>query len=446
MTEVFVSHQKEERSPAAIERPATRRLSRGERKAIVAATLGTIVEYVDWVIYAIFASILARHFFPAGNAFTALLAVLAVFAVGFVMRPIGGAVLGAFADRHGRKAGLTLSILLMSGASLAIAVCPGYSAIGHAAPIILVLARLVQGFSAGGEFGSASTFLIESAPANRRAFAGSWQWFAINAGTLVSFVLAFALGSLGSDGNLVEWGWRVAFLVAALLGLVTLWIRLSVAETAVFKHRVAPAAGTRHPTWVVLVQRPRDALRVIGFAMAGNLLNYVWMVNYPNQVHLMTGMPIRDALLAGIIGVAVSLVLMPFAGLLADRIGRRPVLMAFAFGSALWAWPSLGLLHPGISLGEVIVLQTIAMVIMTGFGSASTVAMAEQFPAEVRVTGIALPYALSVTIFGGTSPYIITWMTGSGLGHLVWIYLAAISLISGVVFATMRETKGQPLP
>jgi MHS family alpha-ketoglutarate permease-like MFS transporter len=369
-----------------------------------------------------------------------------VFAAGFVMRPVGGAVLGAFADRHGRKAGLTLSILLMSGSSLAIAVCPGYSVIGYAAPIILVLARLVQGFSAGGEFGSASTFLIESAPPNRRAFAGSWQWFAINAGTLFSFVLAFALGSFGSEGSVAEWGWRVAFFVAALLGLFALWIRLSVAETEVFKQRVAPAAAARHPTWTVLFQRPRDTLRVIGIAMAGNLLGYAWMVNYPNQVHLMTGMPIHEALLAGIIAVTVSLVLIPFAGLIADRIGRRPVLMAFAFGSALWMWPSLGLLHPGISFGEVVLLHTVAMVILTGYAGASAVTMAEQFPAEVRATGIGLPYALSVTIFGGTSPYIITWLTGVGLGSVVWIYFAAISLISGVVFATMRETKGQPLP
>ena len=181
------------------EAPAVGKLTYAQKKAIVAATAGTIVEYTDWVIYATFASILAAKFFPAGNSITALLSVLAVFAVGFVMRPIGGAVLGAFADRHGRKKGLTFSILLMSVASFVIGVCPTYEQIGVLAPVILVLARLVQGFSAGGEFGSASTFLIESAPADRRAFAGSWQWFAINAGTLISFVLAFAFTTIGSD-------------------------------------------------------------------------------------------------------------------------------------------------------------------------------------------------------------------------------------------------------
>ncbi|MHC8287396.1 MFS transporter [Pseudomonas sp. XS1P51] len=421
-----------------------RQLNSAEKKAIVAATLGTIVEYTDWVIYATFSSILAKQFFPAGDGVTALLSVLAVFAVGFIMRPIGGAVLGQLADRYGRKKGLTLSILLMSVASLVIGICPNYERIGIAAPIILVLARLVQGFSAGGEFGSASAFLIESAPPHRRAFAGSWQWFAINAGTLVSFLLGFALASMGSDTALYDWGWRVAFVIAALMGLITLWIRLSVRETEIFKSRIATNAKKR-PIRELLFSHRRDAMRVIGIAMAGNLLNYVWMVSYPNQVHLITGMSIRDTLLAGVISVGASLVLLPFAGKLADRVGRRPVLIAFAIASILWAWPSFGLLHVGISLMEVTLIQTVSMVIMTGFGAASAVTMAEQFPAEVRVTGIALPYALSVTLFGGTAPYLMAAMAGWGYGGLFWIYLVVISAISAVVYLRMPETRGQPL-
>jgi MHS family alpha-ketoglutarate permease-like MFS transporter len=432
------------------ETPAAGNLTHTQKKAIVAATVGTVVEYTDWVIYATFASILAAKFFPAGNSITALLSVFAVFAVGFVMRPIGGAVLGAFADRHGRKKGLTLSIVLMSVASFVIGICPTYEQIGVLAPIILVLARLTQGFSAGGEFGSASTFLIESAPADQRAFAGSWQWFAINSGTLISFVLAFTFASIGSDGGFATWGWRAAFIIAGLLGLVALWIRLSVGETEVFKQRVAAGgaikSARRHPTIDVFRKHPRDALRVIGIAMAGNMLNYIWMVHYPGHAHHVTGLPITDTLLAGIIAVTVSLALIPFVGRLADRIGRRPVLMAFAFGSALYAWPSLVLLTPSTTFLQVVVLQTVAMVILTGFAAASAVTMAEQFPAEVRATGIGLPYALSVTLFGGTAPYLITAMGGWGYGHLVWVYLAALSVISGIVYALMPETKGKPLP
>ncbi|MGE7992211.1 MFS transporter [Pseudomonas sp. NPDC089554] len=424
---------------------AGRKLDSRERKAIVAATLGTIVEYTDWVIYATFSSILAKQFFPAGNSLTALLSVLAVFAVGFLMRPIGGAVLGVFADRHGRKKGLTLSILLMSLASLVIGLCPNYESIGIAAPIILVLARLTQGFSAGGEYGSASAFLIESAAPNRRAFAGSWQWFAINAGTLVSFLLGVMLASIGSDTALETWGWRVAFVIAALLGLVTLWIRLSVKETEVFKAKVVKKAAEKRPIRELFTRHRRDVLRVIGVAMAGNLLNYVWMVSYPAQVHLLTGMSIRDTLVAGAIAVSVSLLLMPLMGMLADRIGRRPLLIGFAVCAMAWAWPSFGLLYTGISMLEVTLLQTVSMVILTGFGAASAVTMAEQFPTEVRVTGIALPYALSVTLFGGTSPYIMTAMAGWGYGHLFWLYLVAVCLVSCITYMRMPEMKGQPL-
>ncbi|MHC6225360.1 MFS transporter [Pseudomonas sp. X10] len=420
-------------------------LTRTERKAIVAATLGTIVEYTDWVIYATFSSILARQFFPSDDKLSSLLSVLAVFAVGFLMRPIGGAVLGVFADRYGRKKGLTLSILLMSLASLVIGLCPNYESIGIAAPIILVLARLTQGFSAGGEFGSASAFLIESAAPSRRAFAGSWQWFAINAGTLVSFLLGFTLASLGSDTALETWGWRVAFVIAALLGLITLWIRLSVRETEVFKSQAGKKAVAKRPLRDIFSTHRKDVLRVIGVAMSGNLLNYVWMVSYPSQVHLITGMSIRETLLAGSIAVSVSLLLMPLVGKLADRYGRRPVLIAFAVGAMLWAWPSFGLLYQGISLAEVALLQTISMVILTGFGAASAVTMAEQFPTEVRVTGIALPYALSVTLFGGTSPYIMTAMAGWGFGHLFWIYLVLISLVSCITYIRMPEMMGRPL-
>ncbi|WP_085028802.1 MFS transporter [Ensifer aridi] len=424
---------------------AAGKLTNAQKKAVVAATLGTIVEYTDWVIYATFASILAQQYFPAGDSLTALLQVFAVFAVGFVMRPIGGAVLGAFADRYGRKAGLTLSIFLMSVASFAIGVCPSYESIGIAAPIVLVLARLVQGFSAGGEFGSASAFLVESAPAERRAFAGSWQWFAINAGTLVSFILGFGLATFGSESGLADWGWRVAFIIAALLGLITLWIRLSVGETEVFKKRVATEGVVKNPLKDVVLNHRRDALRVIGIAMAGNLLNYVWMVNYPSYIHIVTGMQRADTLLIGVISVTISLLIIPFIGKLADRIGRKPVLIGFSVLSAAWAWPSFALLYPGMSFAEALVMMTIPMVIMTGFAGAAAVMMVEQFPAKVRVTGVALPYALSVTLFGGTAPYIITAMNGWGYGGYTWVYLAVICLIAAVAYSRLPETKGQPL-
>ncbi|MGF6779221.1 MFS transporter [Paraburkholderia sp. GAS334] len=417
-------------------------LTRTQKKAIVAATLGTVVEFTDWIIYAAFVSLFSRHFFPADNEKVSLLAAFAVFAVGFVMRPIGGAVLGAYADRHGRKSGLTLSVVLMAGSSLLISVCPTYTTIGIAAPIILVLARLLQGFAAGGEFGSASTFLIESAAPARRGFAGSWQHFAVNAGVLVAALIGYLLTSNISERSMIDWGWRLGFAIAGLMGLVALWLRLSVSETEVFTKKVL-GHQRRHPFLVVVREHRRAALRVVGIAMAGNLSIYLWMVLFPTFVHLRTGLPLRQGFIASVISIVASLVAIPLLGTLSDRIGRRPILLAFAGGSALFAWPSLHFLSNDFWTATIIV--TIGMLLSSGFTATCATVMAEQFPAEVRSTGVALPYAISTTLFGGTLPYIMTSMSNAGLSQFIWIYVAVVCIVGFFVYAAMPETKGKIL-
>ena len=418
-------------------------LTRAQRKAIVAATLGTIVEFTDWIIYATFAALFSRHFFPANNDRVSLLSAFAVFAVGFVMRPIGGALLGAYADRHGRKNGLALSVALMAGSSLVIAVCPGYEAIGMAAPLILVLARLVQGFAAGGEFGSASTFLIESSAPSRRGFAGSWQHFAVNAGVLVAALIGAVLTSMIDSAGMASWGWRIAFAIAGLLGFVALWVRLAVAETDAFKKSAATHQRTRHPFLVIVREHRRAALRVIGIAMAGNLCVYLWLVLFPTLAHLRTGLSLHDAFSASVISIVVSLAAIPFIGMLSDRIGRKPVLLAFAGGSALFAWPALHFLSNDFWSATAIV--TTGMLLSSGFAATCATVMAEQFPAHVRATGVALPYAVSAALFGGTLPYIVTAMTSSGLSQYLWVYVAAVCAVGFIVYARMPETRGKVL-
>ncbi|MHB9835266.1 MFS transporter [Paraburkholderia terrae] len=418
-------------------------LTRAQRKAIVAATLGTVVEFTDWIIYATFAALFSRHFFPANNDRVSLLSAFAVFAVGFVMRPIGGALLGAYADRHGRKNGLALSVALMAGSSLVIAVCPGYESIGIAAPLILVLARLIQGFAAGGEFGSASTFLIESSAPSRRGFAGSWQHFAVNAGVLVAALIGAILTSMIDHAGMAKWGWRVAFTIAGLLGFVALWVRLAVAETDAFKKSAATHQRTRHPFLEIVREHPRAALRVIGIAMAGNLCIYLWLVLFPTLAHLRTGLPLHDAFNASVISIVVSLIAIPFIGKLSDRIGRKPVLLVFAGGSALFAWPALHFLSNDFWSATAIV--TIGMLLSSGFAATCATVMAEQFPARVRATGVALPYAVSAALFGGTLPYIVTAMSSSGLAQYLWVYVATVCAVGFVVYARMPETRGKVL-
>ncbi|EUC16376.1 UNVERIFIED_ORG: MHS family alpha-ketoglutarate permease-like MFS transporter [Burkholderia sp. CF145] len=418
-------------------------LTRAQKKAIVAATLGTVVEFTDWIIYATFAALFSRHFFPANNDRVSLLSAFAVFAVGFVMRPIGGALLGAYADRHGRKNGLALSVALMAGSSLVIAVCPGYESIGIAAPLILVLARLIQGFAAGGEFGSASTFLIESSAPSRRGFAGSWQHFAVNAGVLVAALIGAILTSMIDHAGMAKWGWRVAFTIAGLLGFVALWVRLAVAETDAFRKSAATHQRTRHPFLEIVREHPRAALRVIGIAMAGNLCIYLWLVLFPTLAHLRTGLPLHDAFNASVISIVVSLIAIPFIGRLSDRIGRKPVLLVFAGGSALFAWPALHFLSNDFWSATAIV--TIGMLLSSGFAATCATVMAEQFPARVRATGVALPYAVSAALFGGTLPYIVTAMSSSGLSQYLWVYVATVCAVGFVVYARMPETRGKVL-
>jgi MHS family alpha-ketoglutarate permease-like MFS transporter len=411
--------------------------------AILAATLGNMVEWVDWLIYATFAPVFASQFFAPGEPFANLLATFAVFAVGFLMRPIGGAVLGAYADRHGRKRALTLSILLMAGASLAIAVCPTHASIGIAAPAVLVLARLVQGFSAGGEFGSASAFLVESAEPARRAYVGSWQHFALNGGILLASLIGFITTSALSDSSLTTWGWRAGFAFAGALGIVTLWVRRMASETDSFVKMKQAGASRRNPVKVMLQEHPRAALRVAGIAIAGTLFNYLWMVNFPTYAHLRTGVPLKTALLSNALALIVFLVLLPFGGKLSDRFGRKPTLLVFSVGSLLYVWPAFHFMTADFL--SLFVIQAIGMILLIGYCANSAAVMAEQFPPEVRVTGIALPYAVSVAVFGGTAPYIVTWMVKSGNAESIWMYLASAALIGTIVYARMPETKGKQL-
>jgi MFS transporter, MHS family, alpha-ketoglutarate permease len=429
----------------AVEPVSGTKLTPKQRKALVAGSIGNTVEWVDWAVYATLAPVFAAQFFPSGDEAASLLSTLAIFAVGFVMRPIGGALLGAYADRHGRKRGLTLTISLMAGAAFVIALTPTYATIGLAAPLLLLLARLVQGFSAGGEFGSSSSFLVESAAPRRRAFAGSWQQVSVGAGVLIASGMGFVLTSTLSEAALQSWGWRVAFIVGGLLGLVGLWLRVSVEETDSFQ-RASDEGRTqvRHPLVGMLKEHPRAALRVVGITVAGTLTYYVWINYMPGYANAAIGIPLDTAFLANTIAVAYFLVLLPFVALLSDRVGRKPTLLGFAIGFVVIAYPMFQLLEVG-GFWSLLLVELVGVTFLAGYSANCAVVMAEQFPAEVRTTGIGLPYALAVAIFGGTAPYITTWMSGNGMGHMVWAYVAAAALVGVVVYATMPETKGRAL-
>lgn len=418
---------------------AVEEITRASRRAILAGSIGNAVEFVDWNIYATFSVFFADQFFPSKQGTTALLSTLAVFAAGFIMRPVGAAVLGSFSDRRGRMAGLTLGIGLMAGASLLIAVCPTYSSIGIGAPAVLLFARLVQGFSNGGEFGASATYLVEMAPSGRRAFFGSWQQVTVSTSHIIVAGMGTALAFVLSSSRMHAWGWRIAFLFGALLGLAGLWLRVSVSETGAFTTGLVRRGNRRlRPLRAMFREHPGAALRVFGITIAGTLTYYIWISYMATYAHVSTGMPLATALLANTIAVVVFTCLIPFGGIVSDRFGRKPTMMVFSGGFAVIAWPALHLIRN--NFWNVLGIELVGVFFLVGYSANLAAVMAEQFPTEVRTVGVAFPYALAVAVFGGTAPYITTWLVSHDAVGWTSLYVAVASLVSFAVYATMPET------
>ena len=419
---------------------------RTRRRSLFAGTVGNLVEWFDWSVYGFFLPVFASSFFPLEDRFALILAGFAIFAVGFFFRPLGGAVLGSYADRHGRRAGMTLTILLMAGASALIALLPTYGQIGVAAPVLLTVARCVQGFSAGGEFGTSSAFLVENAPRGRRAWAGSWQQVSVGAGTLLASVLASIMFATLSDEALAVWGWRVAFGIGAVLGLLGLWLRMAVPDTEAFTRTRDTGRVVRNPLTTVLKEHPRAALRVIGLVAAGTALVQFWFVSLPSVLTLHTGVELRSAQFAAMLGLALFTILQPVSGYLSDRFGRRPLLLFFAIGSALSFIPLVNTI--GQTMSSVLVAVSVSAVLLAAYAGSLAAVMAEQFPPEVRTAGISLPYGVAVAVFGGLAPVLATAMVARGSFWVFQAVMVVLCVVSAVVYWRMSETSdfAQPRP
>lgn len=417
--------------------------ARTRRRSVVAGTIGNLVEWFDWSVYGFFAPYFAASFFPQADRIAQLLGVFAVFAVGFFVRPLGGAVLGSYADRHGRRAGLTLTILLMAGASLLMALTPTFAMVGVLAPVLLVLGRCAQGFSAGGEFGASSAFLVENAEPGRRASAGMWQQVSVGAGTLAASLLASVMFAVLPPEAVSAWGWRLAFGVGALLGVAGLYLRTRVPDTAAHTHVRRTGRLQRRPLLEVFRRYPREALRVVGLVAAGTALVQFWFVYLPTLAMLRTGAPLRTGQIAAAIGLAVFTVLLPLFGSLSDRFGRRPLLLFFALGSAATSAPLLLSLRP--TLASLAVAAAVAGVFLSAYAGSLAAVMAEQFPPEVRTAGISLPYGIAVAVFGGLTPVVATALQDAGRFDVFLAGVILACLASALVFWKMAETVGLEL-
>ncbi|MFE6888264.1 MFS transporter [Streptomyces sp. NPDC057694] len=407
-------------------------------RQLLAASVGNAVEWYDWYAYTFLATYIADQVFPksTGNSLVPLLSTFAVFAVGFFMRPVGGLLMGAVADRHGRRAALTVTILLMGGSSLLVGITPTYAAVGVLAPIVLVLARLLQGLSVGGEFAASTTFLVESAGPGRRGLFSSFQYVSTSIGQLIASGIAALLVSVLADGQMDGWGWRVPFLAGSVLSLVGFWIRQGAQETRSERHE-------RPGLFDALRHHPRQSLLICGITAGGTLAYYTWTSYLPTYAELNTDIDKSQALLAGTISLAFFALLQPVGGLLSDRFGRKPLLLFFGLGFALLSVPLLHALTG--SFGSLLLTQCAGMVLLTGFTSISAAVNAEVFPARVRAAGIGFPYSLTVALFGGTAPYMGTWFKEIGHSGLFPWYVAVLCLVSSAVYLRLPESAHREL-
>ncbi|MFJ8933095.1 MFS transporter [Streptomyces sp. NPDC102364] len=407
-------------------------------RQLLAASVGNAVEWYDWYAYTFLATYIADQVFPKGaeNSLVPLLATFAVFAVGFFMRPVGGLVMGAVADRRGRRAALTVTILLMGGSSLLVGITPTYASVGVLAPIVLVLARLLQGLSVGGEFAASTTFLVESAGPGRRGLFSSFQYVSTSIGQLIASGVAAVLVATLAEGQMDGWGWRVPFLAGAVLSLVGFWIRQGAQETRSEVHE-------RPGLFDALRQYPRQSLLICGITAGGTLAYYTWTSYLPTYAELNTDIDKSQALTVGTISLAFFALLQPIGGMLSDRFGRKPLLLFFGLGFALLSVPLLHSLTG--SFASLLFAQCAGMVLLTGFTSISAAVNAEVFPARVRAAGIGFPYSLTVALFGGTAPYMGTLFKDLGHSGLFPWYVAVLCLVSSVVYLRLPESAHREL-
>ncbi|MCA1218519.1 MFS transporter [Streptomyces sp. 8L] len=410
-------------------------------RQLAAASVGNAAEWYDWYAYSFLAVYFADRVFPkgSGSSLVPLLSAFAVFAVGFFMRPVGGLLMGAVADRRGRRAALTLTILLMGGGSLLVGVTPTYAAAGVLSPVVLVLARLVQGLSVGGEFAASTTFLVESAGPGRRGLFSSFQYVSTTCGQLIASGIAALLAHNLTDGQMTSWGWRVPFLFGAVIALVGFWIRQGAVET----RGPAEPGAARPGLFEALRHHPRASLLICGITAGGTIAYYTWTTYLPTYATVNAGFDKGDALTVGTISLAFFAVLQPLGGMLSDRVGRKPPLIAFAVGFAVLAVPLLHLITS--AFWSLLLVQCGGMVLLTGYTAVAAAVNAEVFPARVRAAGIGFPYSLTVALFGGTAPYVGTWFGEAG--HAGWFpwYVAVLCLLSAAVYVKLPETAHRTL-
>ncbi|TDO23927.1 MFS transporter [Pedobacter duraquae] len=408
-------------------------------KSIFGGSIGNLVEWYDWYSYSAFALYFSPVFFPNSSPNAQLLNTAGIFAVGFLMRPIGGWLFGSIADRYGRKQSMALSVFIMAIGSLIIGLTPGYKEIGIAAPLLLLFARLIQGLSTGGEYGTSATYLSEMATRERRGFYSSFQYVTLIGGQLLALGIQLALQNwLLTSAELQAWGWRIPFFIGAILSFIALYLCRHIDETAAFK---AKGTSDKKTGIAELIKYPKALLTVVGLTLGGTIAFYTFSTYMQkflvNTVHLSK----EQSTLLSFASLFVFAIMQPLFGLLSDKIGRKPLLIGFGILGSICTYPILITLSSATNTVFIFFLMIAALIIVSGYTSINAVVKAELFPAHIRALGVGLPYALTVAIFGGTAEYLALWFKNIGHETYFYWYVTACILISLILYITMKDTK-----
>jgi len=415
------------------------------RRAVTAAVVGNVLEWYDFAVYSFLAGIIGRTFFPSGDPTAELLASFGVFGVGFLARPLGGVVIGRLGDVRGRKTALLVTIFLMAGGTVLMGLAPSYASVGIAGPAVILLARLMQGFSAGGEWGGSTAFIVEWAPEGGRGLYGSFQQMSVGAGLLLGSGTAALLSTALPPEAMEAWGWRVPFLLGGLLGPVGLWMRRTMEETPAWREAQRLDAGgdaSRAP----VAHGAGLAARAFGFTVIWTVSYYIFLNYMPSFTERYASLTRSQALWSNTVGLAVLVGAIPLWGALSDRVGRRPLLLACCAALVLLPWPVARFLASGPPFAMIIPIQVIMAVIIALFSGAGPAAIAEIFPTRERSTWMTIGYALAVAVFGGFAPYVATWLIRETGSPVAWVYyVMAAAVVSGAVIFKLEETAFRPL-
>lgn len=409
-------------------------------KAIFIGSVGNLVEWYDFYAYTAFALYFAPHFFPSHDPVVQQLNAATLFAAGFIVRPIGGWLFGHIADRYGRRLSLMVSVLMMCFGSLIIAFTPTYATIGFAAPALLALARIIEGLSLGGEYGASATYLTEIADPEHRGFYSSFQYVTLIGGQLTAILVLLLLQNVFlTHEQLVAWGWRIPFVIGALLAVTAMFMRRHMQETEAFE--AAKSTMKRESSLKGLMKYPREVAIVVGLTAGGTAAFYTFTTYMQTFVKQTVGLSdiVTTYVIAGSLIFAAAL--QPIYGMISDKIGRKPMLMFFGLAGSLLTVPILTTLAGTKSPWIAFLLICGAWVFTAGYTSINAVVKAELFPTAVRATGVAVPYAVTVSIFGGTAPAIALFFKQQGHEEWFYYYLAGVIFLSFLVYSTMRDTK-----